>query len=269
MTAKRLDRRRFLVGATVGFGGLAAACDRIAESSTGSSVLNAAESDTYRAQRMLLGANRLAREFSDSDITPDFKSNGTGNPSDKDYQLLAGGNFADWRLRVDGLVDEALDLSLSDLRALPPRTQITRHDCVEGWSCIGKWTGTPLSEVLARAGVRAGAKFAVFHCADTMEGGDDDAPDDPAATEQAASDKGKAKVRTMLDNRRIRYYESIDLIDALHPQTNPRLRDERQVITHPAWCAAALTRRASARLQNGKISNADRAGGFIRGYRRW
>jgi DMSO/TMAO reductase YedYZ molybdopterin-dependent catalytic subunit len=219
MTAKRLDRRRFLVGATVGFGGLAAACDRIAESSTGSSVLNAAESLTYRAQRMLLGANRLAREFSDSDITPDFKSNGTGNPSDKDYQLLAGNNFADWRLRVDGLVDKALDLSLSDLRALPPRTQITRHDCVEGWSCIGKWTGTPLSEVLARAGVRAQAKFAVFHCADTMEGGDDDAPDDPAATQQATSDKGKAKVRTTLDNRRIRYYESIDLIDALHPQT--------------------------------------------------
>src|SRR5262249_43587151 len=101
--------RRFLVGATVGFGGLAAACDRIAESSTGSSVLNAAESLTYRAQQMLLGANRLAREFSDSDITPDFKSNGTGNPSDKEYQLLAGGNFADWRLRVDGLVDKALD----------------------------------------------------------------------------------------------------------------------------------------------------------------
>ena len=219
MTVKRLDRRRFLVGATVGFGGLAAACDRIAESSTGSSVLNAAESITYRAQRMLLGANRLARELSDSDITPDFKSNGTGNPSDKEYQLLAGGNFARWRLRVDGLVDKALDLSLSDLRALPPRTQITRHDCVEGWSCIGKWTGTPLSEVLARAGVRAQAKFAVFHCADTMEGSDDNAPDDPAATEQAASDKGKAKVRTTLDNRRIRYYESIDLIDALHPQT--------------------------------------------------
>src|SRR5262249_18194838 len=50
---------------------------------------------------------------------------------------------------------------------------------------------------------------------------------------------------------------------------DPRLRDERQVITHPAWCAAAPTRRASARLQNGKISDADRAGGFIRGYRRW
>ena len=155
MTAKRLDRRRFLVGATVGFGGLAAACDRIAESSAGSSVLNAAESVTYRAQRMLLGANQLAREFTDSDITPNFKSNGTRNPSDKDYQLLAGGNFADWRLRVDGLVDKALDLSLSDLRALPSRTQITRHDCVEGWSCIGKWTGTPLSEVLARASVAA------------------------------------------------------------------------------------------------------------------
>jgi len=90
---------------------------------------------------------------------------------------------------------------------------------VEGWSCIGTWSGTLLSEGLARAGVRAQVKFVVFLCADTMEGGDDDAPDDPVATEQAASDKGKAKVRTTLDNRRIRYYESIDLIDALHPQT--------------------------------------------------
>ena len=219
MTAKWLDRRRFLVGAAVGFGGLAAACDRIAASSTASSVLNAAESVTYCAQRMLLGANRLAREFSESDITPNFKSNGTGNPSDKDYQLLSRNNFADWRLRVDGLVGKALDLSLSDLRALPAHTQITRHDCVEGWSCIGKWTGTPLSEVLARVSVRAQARFVVFHCADTMEGSDDDTPDDFAVPDQPASGQGKAKIRTTLDNRRIRYYESIDLIDALHPQT--------------------------------------------------
>jgi len=219
MTAKRLDRRRFLVGAAAGFGGLAAACDRIAASSTASSVLNAAESVTYCAQRMLLGANRLAREFSESDITPNFKSNGTGNPSDKDYQLLSRNNFADWRLRVDGLVGKALDLSLSDLRALPAHTQITRHDCVEGWSCIGKWTGTLLSEVLARVSVRAQARFVVFHCADTMEGSDDDTPDDFAAPDQSASGQGKAKIRTTLDNRRIQYYESIDLIDALHPQT--------------------------------------------------
>ena len=217
MTAKRLDRRRFLVGAAAGFGGLAAACDRIAASSTASSVLNAAESVTYCAQRMLLGANRLAREFSESDITPNFKSNGTGNPSDKDYQLLSRNNFADWRLRVDGLVGKALDLSLSDLRALPAHTQITRHDCVEGWSCIGKWTGTLLSEVLARVSVRAQARFVVFHCADTMEGSDDDTPDDFAVPDP--SGQGKAKIRTTLDNRRIRYYESIDLIDALHPQT--------------------------------------------------
>jgi DMSO/TMAO reductase YedYZ molybdopterin-dependent catalytic subunit len=219
MTAKRLDRRRFMVGAAAGFGSLVAACDRIAKSPMGGSVLDAAEGVTYHAQRVLLGANQLAREFSESDITPNFKSNGTRNPSDTDYQLLARDNFVDWRLRVDGLVDKTLDLSLSDLCALPARTQITRHDCVEGWSCIGKWTGPPLSEVLARAGVRIQAKFAVFHCADTMEGGDDDMPDDLAATDQAASGKGKAKVRTMLDNRRIRYYESIDLIDAVHPQT--------------------------------------------------
>jgi DMSO/TMAO reductase YedYZ molybdopterin-dependent catalytic subunit len=86
--------------------------------------------------------------------------------------------------------------SLEQLRALPTRTQITRHDCVEGWSCVAKWTGVPLAELLLRAGVRAEARFAVFHWADTLDDGGE-----PAEPES------------------IRYYESIDLIDAAHPQT--------------------------------------------------
>jgi DMSO/TMAO reductase YedYZ molybdopterin-dependent catalytic subunit len=75
------------------------------------------------------------------------------------------------------------------LRALPSRTQITRHDCVEGWSCIGKWTGTPLAALLQRVGVRPEARFVMFHCADTMEDSAD------------------------------RYYESIGFGDAFDPQT--------------------------------------------------
>ena len=85
-----------------------------------------------------------------------------------------------------------LRLSLADLRALPSRTQITRHDCVEGWSCIGKWQGASLSAVLARAGLLPGARYVVLYCADTLE--------------------------QTLDNTG-RYYESIDLTDAIHPQT--------------------------------------------------
>lgn len=218
MTINILNRRNFLIGGAVGLGGVVAGCDRIAESSAGSRVLNSAESVTYRVQRMLLGANRLAPEFSEADITTKFRSNGTVDPPDKSYKLLASKNFTDWRLRVDGLVHNSLNLSLSNLRAFPTRTQITRHDCVEGWSCIGKWTGTPLSEVLTRAGVKAQAKFAVFYCADTMEGGDEETKDETATANQPDGVKVKPKIST-LDNRSIRYYESIDLIDALHPQT--------------------------------------------------
>lgn len=193
MPRSGLDRRGFLAAAAAGVGTLLAGCDRISASSSGRSVLNSAESLTYRVHRMLLGANSLAREYSEADITPNFRSNGTGDPSDEGYKALAANDFQDWRLRVEGLVDTRLELSLMDLRALHARTQITRHDCVEGWSCIGKWTGTPLSAVLAAAGVKQGAKYVVFHCADTIE--------------------------TTLDNSRVRYYESIDLVDAMHPQT--------------------------------------------------
>jgi DMSO/TMAO reductase YedYZ molybdopterin-dependent catalytic subunit len=84
-------------------------------------------------------------------------------------------------------------LSLADLRNLPQRTQITRHDCVEGWSAIGKWQGVPLAIVLARAALLPAARFVVFHCADVLE--------------QTLDGTGQ-------------YYESIDLIDAFHPPTS-------------------------------------------------
>jgi DMSO/TMAO reductase YedYZ molybdopterin-dependent catalytic subunit len=75
---------------------------------------------------------------------------------------------------------------------MPARTQITRHDCVEGWSCIAKWTGTPLGLLLDAAGPSPSARYAVFSCFDTLENG---------------------------FTGPIRYYESIDLHDARHPQT--------------------------------------------------
>ena len=93
---------------------------------------------------------------------------------------------------VDGLVEQPLSLSLAELRALPSRTQITRHDCVEGWSSIGKWKGARLGPLLDQAGLKPNARYIVFHCADTLE--------------QTLDGSGQ-------------YYESIDLIDAYHPQT--------------------------------------------------
>ena len=196
MKPKAPHRRGFLSAALSFFALSLSACDRLSSEPRARSVLDAASSLSYRVQRLLLGAHRLAPEYGETDISPVFRANGSTDPQDDEYLDLADREFADWKLKVDGLVEHELSLSLDDLRALPARTQITRHDCVEGWSCIGKWTGVPLAEILSRAGVKSQARYVVFHCADTLNDGS--LGDDPES---------------------IRYYESIDLADAAHPQT--------------------------------------------------
>jgi DMSO/TMAO reductase YedYZ molybdopterin-dependent catalytic subunit len=192
MKATRLDRRQLLTRGLAAAGALTlSGCDRLSNNETFLNGLKAAESVTRRVQRALFGQS-LAEEYAESDISPWFKPNGSSDPQDPDYRRLAAAGFADWRLVVDGLVDRPAKLSLADLRAMPSRTQITRHDCVEGWSCIGKWKGVPLGQVLERAGLKPQAKYIVFYCADTME----------------MSAAGSVK-----------YYESIGLDDAFHPQT--------------------------------------------------
>ena len=105
-----------------------------------------------------------------------------------DYAADARNQWTNWRLEVGGSVQQPIRFSLIDLQAMPARTQITRHDCVEGWSVIGKWKGVPLKNVLARVQPTAAAKYVIFHCMDSDDSG-------------------------------VLYYESIDLIDAVHPQT--------------------------------------------------
>lgn len=202
-----ISRRNLLRFGAIGAGSfLLAGCnDAISENPRVLEVIDKASALTYRAQRLILPRDKLAPEFADSDIAPQFRANGSTSPSDETYRALAAANFVDWRLAVDGLVEKPMKLSLTDLRALPARTQITRHDCVEGWSCIGKWTGTTLSEVLNRAGVKPQAKFVIFHCADRFQGGQ---PDDLEPGETSVSGSGGTP-----------YYESIDFVDAYHPQT--------------------------------------------------
>ena len=193
MGAKRPTRRQMMAGMTASAALGLAACDRLSQSQSGRSILDSAEDLTRTVQRALLGSREaLAREYTEADISKVFKPNGSTEPDDPDYVAAKQENFANWKLIVDGLVDKPLQLSLAELRQLPSRTQITRHDCVEGWSCIGKWTGAPLKEVLNRAGLKASARYIVFHCADTFE--------------QTLDGTGQ-------------YYESIDLVDAFHPQT--------------------------------------------------
>ena len=160
-------------------------------------VLAVAQTWTLNSQRALLGADQLAKEYSVSDLSPHFKANGTLHPGGDEYAGQVAGAFADWRLTIDGLVRTPLSLSVAEIRRLPAKTQITRHDCVEGWSAIGQWTGVPLGMLLKAAGPAPGARYAVFHCADNLDG-------EPA--------KGGAQAPGQ-------YYESVALVDAFHPQT--------------------------------------------------
>jgi DMSO/TMAO reductase YedYZ molybdopterin-dependent catalytic subunit len=187
------NRRGWLKVAGASLGGLwLAACDKFATDPKTLKTLARAEGLTRRAQRLVIDRKAMAREFSPADISRDFKANGSINPPDEDYQAHVAAGFADYRLVIDGLVEKPLSLSLTQLRAQPSRTQITRHDCVEGWSSIGKWTGARLGPLLDQAGLKKNARYIVFHCADTLE--------------QTLDGSGQ-------------YYESIDLIDAYHPQT--------------------------------------------------
>jgi len=187
------DRRGILKGAAASLAGLwLAGCDRISQNPQALAVLTSAEQLTRRAQRLVTDRKALAQEFSPADISPDFRPNGSTNPDDPAYVAQVAAGFADWKLVVDGLVERPLALRLAELRAAPARSQITRHDCVEGWSDIAKWTGARLGPLLDRAGLKPEARYIVFHCADNLGGG--------------AVGSGL-------------YYESIDLIDAYHPQT--------------------------------------------------
>ena len=192
---KNLDRRRFLIGG-LGLGGALAlgGCSRFAATRSGQDALQAGDDATKFVQRLLLTPQTLAPEFPKSAISASFYANGSTDPDDATYKTLAANQFADYRLKIGGLVDTPFDISLAELRALPARTQITRHDCVEGWSAIGQWTGAPLSALLERAKLKPEARYVVFRCFDTMDSGD-------------------------LGSTPPHYYETVDLVDAYHPQT--------------------------------------------------
>lgn len=155
-------------------------------------VLEKANRLTYHAQRLLLGDNWLAPEYVESDIRQPQRPNGSTSPEDDYYLSLAASGFSGYKLNVGGLVEKPQSFDMDALRAMPARTQITRHDCVEGWSCIAKWTGVPLSTILDAVRPRTTARYVVFRCFDTMERG---------------------------LSGEVKYYGSIDLVDARHPQT--------------------------------------------------
>jgi DMSO/TMAO reductase YedYZ molybdopterin-dependent catalytic subunit len=191
--ARRLDRRGFLArGLAAASAALLGGCEDLSDQDWVRRILDSGETLTRVTQRALLTPQALAREYGEADLSNDFKANGSTSPDDPAYVAHAENGFAGWTLSVGGLVEAPLELSLAELRAMPARTQITRHDCVEGWSCIGKWKGVRLSAVLERARLKQDARYIVFYCADML------------------GDTG-----TEAD----RYYESIGLEDAFHEQT--------------------------------------------------
>jgi DMSO/TMAO reductase YedYZ molybdopterin-dependent catalytic subunit len=195
------ERRGFLTALLAGgSAAVLSGCEKIATSPAVDKVLTSAEAFNRKIGHFFVRPKSLAREYSKSDISRWFKPNGStapDNPKDatstEAYRAHAATGFSDWRLVIDGLVEHPLSLSLADLRAMAPRTQITRHDCVEGWSSIAEWKGVQLARLLQQAGLKPSAKYLVFHCADAIDQNPDGSP--------------------------LFYYESIDLEDAFHPQT--------------------------------------------------
>lgn len=187
-----IDRRRLLLGAAaLGLSGCKVFDGATARDSAMRRFFAQAEGLTMTAQRALVG-DALAPEFTEADIRQGQRPNGSTDPDGAEYRTLRKGGFAGFRLAVTGLVERPQAIAYSDLLAMPARTQITRHDCVEGWSCIAKWTGVPLSHILDLARPLPAARYAVFRCYDAIE-------------------RSLSGVVT--------YYESIDMADARHPQT--------------------------------------------------
>ena len=183
-----ISRRQIVGSMGLSAGGLLlSGCDRVAATPAFRGFVEGAEGLTLDFSRLVTDRGALAREYGAAELSPVFRANGTRMPNTPLYQALLADGFADYRLVIDGMVRRPLALSLDQIRALPQRTQITRHDCVEGWSAIGRWTGPQLAPILRTAGLLPQAKYIVFHCADGY----------------GAS----------------AYYESVDLIDAFHPQT--------------------------------------------------
>jgi DMSO/TMAO reductase YedYZ molybdopterin-dependent catalytic subunit len=192
MEIAMIDRRKLLLGgAALSLSGCKVFDSATDRDSRLRALFASHEGLTRGAQRTLIG-DRLAPEFTEADIRQGQRPNGSTDPTGRTYRQMAETAFRDYRLTVTGLVAAPQSLSLAELIALPSRTQITRHDCVEGWSCIAKWQGVPLGTVLNLAKPHPTARYAVFHCFDAIE-------------------------RSL--SGEVFYYESIDLIDAYHAQT--------------------------------------------------
>lgn len=188
---RKIPRRTFVKGLLSSTAVTLAGCGQ-SEPPTYGNILRMGDWLTYKSHRLLLPAQSMAREYELSDISP-APAIGTTNPADPEkgglhpeyateYAALLEDGFANYGLRIEGLVARPGTYSLDALKRFKARTQITRHTCEEGWSAIGQWTGVPLRAVLEAVGIMPNARYVQFHAYDGWGDG-------------------------------------IDMLDALHPQT--------------------------------------------------
>jgi DMSO/TMAO reductase YedYZ molybdopterin-dependent catalytic subunit len=174
---RKIERRLFLKQTlSVGALTMLTGCD-VLDIGAVQSVTGAMSKWNDKVQAWLFNPNRLAPEYTEADITTPFPFNAFYK---RDRAPVVDGST--YKLELSGLIQDTRPWTLEQLRALPQRTQITRHVCVEGWSAIGKWSGVVFGDFLRRIGADTRARYVGFKCADN-------------------------------------YYSSIDMATALHPQT--------------------------------------------------
>jgi len=183
-------RRRLFIASTVSaLAGCGPLSSGLSQNDKFLKVLGSVEGLNHR----LIGTRGLAREYHDRDVDHVFRVNGFATPSDAYYTSLLGDRFASYRLVVDGAVARPRTFTLPELQRMPQQTQITRHDCVEGWSAIGKWSGVRLGAMLDAVEPHEDARYVVFRCMDN-------------------------------DGTGNLYYESLDMHQSHHPQALLALR---------------------------------------------
>ena len=147
----------------------------------GRGIYGPGETLTYGAQR-LFGSHAMAREFSRSQISEKPFANEV-DPLGNEFARLQSGGFAEWRMTVDGMAARPASFSVAEIKSFPASSHITMIGCEEGWTYIAEWMGVPLSYILDRVGALPQVRYVVYRSFQ---------PD---------------------------WWESIDMADALHPQT--------------------------------------------------
>lgn len=190
-------KRRLFVASTIS--SALAACAPIGTALNNNTGFHNLLGSAQTLNHAVIGTRGLAKEYSERDISADFPIDSLPTPSDAHYTALLKDGFRDYKLIVDGAVQRRGVFPIAMLERMCNATQITRHDCVEGWSVVAKWSGIRVSAILDLVGPRSDARYVIFHCLDK-------------------------------DDQGVPYYESLDLHQARHPQTILAMRMNNQPV---------------------------------------